>query len=31
VRVRVAVRESMGMTRDEETAPYERISKALDT
>jgi hypothetical protein len=29
VRLRVAIRESIGMTRDEEDATYERISKAL--
>jgi hypothetical protein len=29
VRLRVAIRESMGMTRNEEEAAYQRISKAL--
>ena len=29
IELRVALRESIGMTRDEEDATYERISKAL--
>jgi hypothetical protein len=29
VKLRVAIRESIAMTRDEESAAYERISKAM--
>jgi hypothetical protein len=31
VKLRVAIRESIGMTRDEEDATYERISEALQS